>query len=148
MVVSCLNNKYDKQVLVLPTQEDKTVQFDDLIIVGGWYSIFKEQIGYSTTIAQQYTVYGILQYDSQLYYLIQDDDNLAVFVPHSLMKICDNAIPFDWSINSFELEKGSLFIIGYNELTISYKSMCNLINQESTAVRNFLEYKAHIEHWQ
>ena len=45
MLVTCLNDKYDKQLLVLPTQENKTVKFDDLIIGSGWYSISQELVG-------------------------------------------------------------------------------------------------------
>ena len=148
MLVTCLNDKYDKQLLVLPTQENKTVKFDELIIGSGWYSVSQELVGYSITVDKKYLVYGILQYDGQLFYLIQDENAMAVFVPHSLMKICDNTIPFDWSINSFELEKGTLLIIGYNELTLSYKAVCDLAEHKSNAVRYFLEYKAHVARWE
>lgn len=148
MIVTCLNNKYEKQLLVLPNQETKTVKFDEFVIVSGWYSIYQQLVGYSITVDKKYTVYGILQYDSQLYYLIQDEEAMAVFVPHSLMKICDNTIPFDWTINSFELEKGTLLIIGYNELTLNYKALCDLIEQKGVAVRHFLEYKTQVERWE
>ena len=148
MLVTCLNDKYDKQLLVLPTNENNSVKFDELIIGSGWYSISQQLVGYSITAGKEYWVYGILQYDGQLYYLIQDEDAMAVFVPHSLMKICDNTMPFDWSINAFELEKGTLLIIGYNQLTINYKAVCDLAEQKGIAVRHFLEYKAQVARWE
>ena len=144
----CLSDRYDGQACVLPTDENKEVKFDDLIVLEGWYSICKELVGYSITVGQEYVIYGMMHYDGLLHYLVQDDDALPVFVPHSLMKVCDNTIPFDWSMNVFELENGTLSIIGYNELVISYKAMCELVEQKGIAVRHFLEYKAQAEKWQ
>lgn len=148
MKATCLNNKYEGRACVLPTDENRKVKFDDLIVLGGWYSICRELVGYSITSDKEYVIYGIMQYDGELYYLIQDDDALPVFVPHSLMQVCDNAIPFDWTMNVFELENGTLLVIGYNELTVNYRAMCDLINEDGIAVKHFLNYKLQAERWQ
>ena len=148
MIVTCLNDKYDKQLLVLPNQETAAVKFDELIIARGWYTIYQQLVGYSIIVGKEYSVYAILQYDNQLYYLIQDEDAMAVLVPHNLLKICDNKIPFDWSINSFELEKGTLLIVGYDNLTLNFSAVCDLAEQKGVAVRHFLEYKAQAAKWE
>ena len=147
MIAVCINDKCDYPAVVLPVKEDGKVAFDDIIVVDGSYSIFQDLVGYSMTIGEEYTVYGILQYDNQLFYLVRDDTLYPVFVPHRLMKVTDNTIPYDWSMNVFELEKGTLLIIGYKDLTVDYDSMCGLIEWNDFEFKKFLKYKEQMERW-
>ena len=147
MIAKCVCNEYTGPALVLPTQVDGVTSTFDLVIVGGWFSIYGERVGYNITIGKKYDVYGVMQYDGHIYYLIQDEWALCCFAPHSLFEIYKLDIPFGWKINCFNIEHGPLLIIGYDGITDSYDKLIQLINRDRDMVREFLDYKDWLNVW-
>lgn len=149
MKIKCKKNETYEELTVLPTKEDEKIIFDNLIIANRWFSVGNQLVGYHLTPEEEYVVYGIMQYNGHLDYLIMDDSSIPAFAPHSIFEITDKTIPFDWSVNSYELkEAGTMLLIGYEELTKNYESLLDLICKREHAIKSFLKYKAAYEYWQ
>lgn len=150
MVVRCLKNELDNSpVLVLPTQEDREIGDEDFVYSKEDYIYAKKFHEYALTIDKEYVVYGILQYDGQLRYLVEDDFEEVFFFSSELFDICDASVPFEWTVAKFDLklEKGTLFVLGYDALTNSYADLLDLLDMKYSAIKKFFDYKAWIRKW-
>lgn len=149
MKVRCLRNCGKYGPLVLPYVYGESMSDLNFISSHEWYSIDSEPelSGYSLTISSEYTVYGMLFYKNELRYLIADDDNMPGFFPADLFEITERYVLLDWEMNVFTIDSEKLYVIGYTELVSNYSQLRDLIDGDSCAVRDFLEYKESLETW-
>ncbi len=146
MRVRCITDISTYPWMFLPLEEDGSMDFvyDVYASPGGMYTIFQELEGFHVTTGKEYTVYGILEHDNQLRYLIQDDRDEVYFLPYVLFEITDMSIPFDWKVNTYTVENGLVLVVGYDDLASTYKGLIDMLRSDMTAIRKFLDYKAYM----
>ncbi len=148
MKIRCCKNEIEYPTLVIPINPSASMEpGDNFICVSGGATIFRELEHYEFTVGLEYYVYGILQYNNQIRYLTQNDFNACIFAPNALFEITDRSLPYDWSVNTYELEGGTLMIIGYDSLTDGYENLRGIADEEGWAVRKFLDYKEWLSKW-
>lgn len=139
MKVKCINNKNANiEPLVLPLNineemSDKNFVVTDLEASG---SI----IGYDLSVGREYAVYGILEYDCEKRFLVQDDSNIPSFHSSKLFQIIDSNYDFEWETKIFIVNGKKLLITSYYDI-LNYNRLINLIEKKNNVFRIFLNYK-------
>ncbi|MBR0156394.1 MAG: hypothetical protein IJM20_02615 [Clostridia bacterium] len=152
MKVICKKNICNAEIpaCILPTTEHGKINWgnDDFVVVDvGGYSIGHQLDGYMLTIGREYDLFGVLQYNRRLRFLVRDDQMMPIFAPSSLFEIIDPSIPADWKLKTFYIEEGPLLVIGYEDLADDYDALISLVKSRPAGIKSFLNYVAWLEKW-
>lgn len=148
MIVTCVDNYCKERHLLLPINADAKIMDDNFIVLMG-YTVDSQTTEYMLTKERDYTVHGIMAYDGQVRFLLQDDDGFPVFCPDNLFVTKDSHIYWDWCTSTYEVEGKPLLIVGYPEITTpkDYSNLIDLIKRNKNGIDRFLQYKAHYEEY-
>ncbi len=147
MIVLCKYIKGNYPLLVVPLDLTKKINETNFVA-----SAYGDTIGFNEeefllTIKKRYRVYAILIVNGDIKYLINNDINAPEFLPADLFDIIEPSIDVNWSVSTYKSQDSNIFVMGYDDIVNNYKNMCNLISNEPSAVRKFIENKEHIELW-
>lgn len=98
-------------------------------------------------ISEEYSVRGILFYDSRIDYLVVNKSIDPIWCPSSLFKVVVNNIPADFVAEKIDCgeyewlkqEYGAKFIIGYPELVGSFAHFVGIQERETNHLHIFNE---------
>ena len=137
--VKCLINKNANVIpLVLPKLLNKEMSDENFVVLdleatGGI-------MGYDLSLGSEYLVYGILEYDKEIKFLIQDDSNIPIFYSSKLFQIIDSNADLEWGTKTILVNDKELLINSYDDL-LNYNNLIDLILKKPQAIKNFLAYK-------
>lgn len=143
MRVLCIKNidKPSRNELIFKSvDKNKKTKY---IINNPYYNLDKYIGEYDLNIDYKYNVYGIMNYNEDIYYLIIGEKNsLPQWYPSDLFKILDNEKPEIWIINRKNKDDANIKSIeSYELLAIDYNHMTDLINKDNMAIEMFLNEK-------
>lgn len=92
------------------------------------------------SVGRDYVVYGILEYDGEKRFLVQDDSNIPSFHSSKLFQIINSNSDFEWETKIFLINDKQLLITSYNNI-LNYNNLIELIEKKPKAIRIFLDYK-------
>lgn len=144
MVIICRENQGAYDPLIIPRNPANNLTESNFLVSSEWYTIDACQSGYNITATNEYVVYGILAFKNQVRFLIADDNNEPGFFPENLFSIKEHTLPFDWEVNKYCVDCGTIFCIGYPELCEEYGSLVRILEGHSGAIEDFLAYKSYI----
>jgi hypothetical protein len=147
MKVICLNNVCSIPPLVLPRAANKKLDSDNFTCYSGCtisHSIF----GHDISVDKIYEVYGIMVYNGQTRYLIQDDRQIPVFCPSALFQINNTSVFWNWKVREFEIGNKKMLIISDDQFIDSYSKLIDLVDGKPSAVKSFLDSKKFMENYE
>lgn len=106
-----------------------------------WHTINSKEVGFSISIEKEYYVYGILQYQNQIRFLLMDDNNMPGFFPSILFNIKQGDIPTGWVVKKHEIGDGDMIITTDPMLIDSYEDLKSIIEYKNAAIEAILDYK-------
>lgn len=146
MTVLCNQNTGGYPEIVLP--RDKRYPVHESNFVSSSTQIINDNTSeYPLNIDAYYDVYGVLMFDSIVYFLVQDSDGMPGFFPSELFSVLDSSIPPDWSISVYHTCNGSILLLGYHDFVSSYAMLLDLIDECANAIEAFLAYISFYEEW-
>lgn len=139
MKVKCIKKKYvtdSSPVLFLPYPV--SCNEDDYISFSHGDSV-DDGVIYSLQIGAEYMVYGIMEYDNTIYYLISFEEMVMPdWIPSDLFEIKDNTIPCFWIYeNKFINNPNIAFILSHYEIATDLNHMLRLLQGYSSDFKDF-----------
>lgn len=139
MKVKCIINKNASiDPLVLPLDINEEMSDENFVVTD--LEASGSIIGYDLSVGREYVVYGILEYDCEKRFLVQDDSNIPSFHSSKLFQIIDSNYDLEWETKTFLVNDKQLLITSYYDI-LDYNSLIQLIEKKSEAIRIFLDYK-------
>ncbi|MBC8624049.1 phosphoribosylaminoimidazole synthetase [Bacillus paralicheniformis] len=109
------------------------------------------EIGYSPETIfdlkkeEQYSVYGICEWNSSLHFLIKgEEDNFPSWYPSELFEVTEKQLPLEWYFN-LDRHNDISAVWGYKELVMDESHFDGLMERENDALKVFLERKKEID---
>lgn len=139
MKVKCIINK-NANVLPLVLPIDINEELSDENFVVSDLEATGSITGYDLSMGREYRVYGILEYDNEIRYLILDDSNIPVFHSSKLFQIIDSSLDIEWDTKVYIVNNKQLIITSYCDI-LDYNSLIDLVQEKPCAIKSFLDYK-------
>ena len=139
MKVKCIiNRNANITPLVLPLDINEEMSDENFIVTD--LEASGSFIGYDLSVGREYGVYGILEYDCEKRFLVQDDSNIPSFHSSKIFQVIDSNYDLQWETKIFLVNGKKLLITSYYDI-LDYNVLIELIEKKPKAIRIFLDYK-------
>ena len=90
---------------------------------------------------KEYAAYGMILFQNELQYIVNDEFNMATWYPSKNFKLIDNEFNPDWLFQYYGDKLGIEAIWGYEELVNNPQHYKGLIEKDEQEIKRFMEIK-------
>lgn len=146
MLIECVETQGEYDAIVLPRDIHYPLGENNYCCSSEWFTIDSTTSGFSLTRKKQYLVYGLLNINGRIRYLLKSDEKIPGFFPAELFHAVDLEYGPGWICRRYPLASSILILTTFPELN-TYQDIIGIMDINPSFVRKFVEFAEHLAKW-